>query len=305
MKFFNIRKLVTLKSAFFSTVLFIATSSCTQDSIINSSEDDITSSEEELFDTSLSASTVNTTNHKEHDFDNSGLAGFVEDQGFSGSALSGEGIAFTNDGNGGRRLKLTWKESEYDGSRRERGHEIKLQVTTNSELYTGFYINVPSGQNNNLLNKNTIIWQLYNWNSNGCSNWTAHLELKGNELWLSYRSACVSAQVTRVMSNFQANRNYAIQIRANVSGNNTGNLTVWVDGNQVRQRANINLGFGSFDNNDNAETSVVGVKMGMYCYETSDYTNNETRILYLDNVGTCVRSGSVTNSLNKIDPRNM
>lgn len=293
MKIFNIKMTLLLQGAFFSTVLLI-TSSC--------AEEEITSSPVSL---DVPTSTVNTTSHKEHDFNNNSLGPFTEDQGFTGSAIYGEGMSFQNDFTGGKRLKLTWKESEYDGSRRERGHEIKLNVNGNDEIYTGFYLFIPSGQSNNLLNKNTIIWQLYNWNTAGCSNWTAHLELKNNDLYLSYRNACVTATTVKILDNIQTDVELAFQIRAVLSGSNHGTLAVLLDGNIIVDKKNINLGFGSFDSNDNAITSVAGVKMGLYCHDTGNYTNNETRILYLENVGSCYRTGSVGNSLNLIDPRNM
>ena len=253
----------------------------------------------------LFADTVDTDSLKEHDFDNSALGPFVEDQGFSGSELSGEGMSFTDDGRGGRRLKLHWKEAEYDGTRRERGHEIKLQITDAKEVYSGFYLNIPSGQSNNIMNKGTIIWQLYNWNSAGCSNWTSHIELIEDELYLSYRNACVDPTVVKIADNIPTNTDLAFQIRAVTSGINRGRITVLLDGETLVNETNINLGFGSFDSDDNAETSVVGVKMGMYCYDTEDYDDDEVRIVYLDNVSASKRSGTVANSLSRVDPRLM
>ncbi|MCH6258737.1 hypothetical protein MLD52_19420 [Puniceicoccaceae bacterium K14] len=257
-----------------------------------------------LFSASLSADTVNSSTHREHDFDNNSIVPFLEDQGFTGSAISGEGMSFTNSSTGGLRLKLTWKESEYDGSRRERGHELKANVVDDKEIFTGFHWRIPSGQSNNILNKNTIIWQLYCWNSAGCSNWTAHVELKSNDdLYLNYRAACVSSTEVKIYDNVSTNTDHAFQIRARASGQGNGRIDFKRNGSFEHQETNISFGFGSWSNDEMAD-AVIGVKMGMYCFDTSNYSNNEVRILYLDNLGSCVRTGSVGNSYNLIDPRN-
>ncbi|ANW95752.1 hypothetical protein AXE80_05425 [Wenyingzhuangia fucanilytica] len=297
---FSTKKL--LKGTVFSTILLFSLS-CSNESVTGSSEEEIINPSE-ISDLQSSSKTTNTTAYKVHDFDDNSLGPFTEDQGFTGSDIYNEGMSFQNDFVGGKRLKLTWKESEYDGTRRERGHEIKLGVNDNKEIYSGFYLFIPSGQSNNLLNKNTIIWQLYNWNSAGCSNWTAHLVLKNNDLYLDYRSACVAATEVKILDNIDTDVELAFQIRCVLSGNNNGRITVLMDDTTLINETNINLGFGSFDSNDEAETSVAGVKMGLYCYDTSNYTDNETRIIYLENVASSLRSGSVQNSLNKVKPAN-
>lgn len=298
----NIKPVTFFKEIFFLTFL-LAFSSCADEETINLPEDEITTSSKVLESIPI-AKTLNYSGYKVHDFDNNSLGPFVEDQGFTGSAIYNEGMSFQNDFTGGKRLKLHWKESEYDGTRRERGHEIKLRVNSNSEVYSGFSLFIPSGQSNNLLNKNTIIWQLYNWNSDGCSNWTAHLVLKNNDLYLDYRSACVDATEVKILDNIDTNTELDFQIRCVLSGNNSGRITVLMDDVVLVNKTNINLGFGSFDSSDNAETSVAGVKMGLYCYDTSNYTNNEVRIIYLDNVASSLRSGTVSNSLSRVHPDN-
>ena len=251
---------------------------------------------------SLQAGTTNTNSHKEHGFDNNNISPFEEDQGFSNNQIGGEGMSFTSSTISGNRLKITWKESEYDGSRRERGHELKLGLTDDEEIYSGFYWNIPSGQNNNILNKNTIIWQMYCWNSAGCSNWTAHVELKSDDdLYVSHRGACVSPTVTKLINNVKTNTDYAWTFRVRTGAGN-GIFEMRQSGNRVYRITNASIGFGSFSGTTMRD-AVIGVKMGMYCFDTSNYSNNEKRILYLENLGNCRRSGSVTNSHNKIDPR--
>ena len=60
--------------------------------------------------------------------------------------LKNEGITFTDDGHRGKRIKISWKESEYDGTRRERGHEWKGGITTNREITCGFILPGSQGQ---------------------------------------------------------------------------------------------------------------------------------------------------------------
>lgn len=299
---FNNKPHFFLKGLFLLVMMLILTN-CAEEDARDIIEDDVMEASKSS-DISVEGKTLDYTGYKVHDFDNNSLVPFVEDQGYTGSDIYNEGMSFQNDFTGGKRLKLHWKESEYDGTRRERGHEIKLQVNSNSEVYSGFSLFIPSGQSNNLLNKNTIIWQLYNWNSNGCSNWTAHLVLKNDDLYLDYRSACVAATEVKILDNIDTNTELDFQIRCVLSGNNSGRITVLMDDVVLINETNINLGFGSFDSNDEAETSVAGVKMGLYCYDTSNYTTNEVRIVYLDNVASSLRSGTVSNSLSRVHPDN-
>lgn len=250
----------------------------------------------------LQAGTTNSNNHKEHGFDNSNISPFSEDQGFSNSQIGGEGMVFTNSTVSGKRLKITWKESEYDGSRRERGHELKLDVLDDEEIFSGFYWNIPSGQSNNILNKNTIIWQMYCWNSAGCSNWTAHVELKSDDdLYVSHRGACVSPTVTKLINNVKTNTDYAWTFRVR-TGKGNGIFEMKQNGSRVYRITDAHIGFGSFSGTT-MNDAVIGVKMGLYCFDTKNYSNNEKRIVYLENVGVTKRSGSVGNSHNKIDPK--
>ncbi len=245
---------------------------------------------------------IDSADHKETNFDNRLIAPFSEDQGFPQSDLAGEGISFQNDGFGGRRIKFHWREAEYDGTRRERGHEMKLGVVSDYEIFSGFIFYVPptSGRVTFPANKNTIVWQLYNWNSAGCSNWTAHLEIRDNRLVLNYRPACVAANEVVVLDDVPRNQNMEIKIRAR-AGRGTGKFDIYVDNVRVLRLRNIDLGFGAFDSSGRMSTSVIGVKMGMYCADTANYTPNESRSLYYDNVGVAKDKGFLA-GLNAIDP---
>lgn len=238
-----------------------------------------------------------TDNHKEHNFDNARVEPFIA-QGVAHRDLGRNGFTFPNDSQrGGRVMKVTWKESEYDGSRNQRGHELKLQVTDDNELFSGYYMNVPKSFPDD---KTTIVWQLYCWNTAGCNNWTAHLSIINNELWMTHRGACAGGTKTKILDDIPRGEDLAMQIRA-ILGDGTGSLRVIVNGKTEANDTNIFLGFGDFDGN-RALTSVVGVKMGMYCADTANYTNNETRIIYYDNFSV-VRNTGASRSWRLIDPR--
>ena len=250
------------------------------------------------------ATRVAKSTHKEHNFNDGKLSPFTEDQGYGQNQLKNEGITFTDDGHRGKRIKISWKESEYDGTRRERGHEWKGNVTTNSQLFSGFILRIPKDKNSGVRfpdNKDTIIWQLYCWDSDGCDNWTAHLSIKNNKLVMSYRQACVTEQETTVVRDLDRDTDMAIQIRTK-PGRGDAEIDVLIDGVNRMDKNDANIGFGSFLRNGNLKTSVIGVKMGMYCADTANYTNNEVRNLYYDNFGV-IANGRFQTGMNNIDPK--
>lgn len=65
----------------------------------------------------------NQTNIKRNDFSDGKLYGMEEDH--RNTDLHNHGIHFINDNaRGGKVLKFVWKESEYDGSRAQKGHDV-------------------------------------------------------------------------------------------------------------------------------------------------------------------------------------
>lgn len=227
----------------------------------------------------IQAATTNQTDFKRNDFQSGYLEPFQEDQGFTGSAVLNEGFSFVT-GPNTRTCRIKWKESEYDGTRRERGHEIKGQVTSNYVVYSGWEWYFPNSTNN-IMNKDTIVWQMYCWNSAGCSNWTAHMTMDTNDLKLDYRGACVTANTAQVKSNLSKNKWYGIAVALR-PGSTTGLVQIRIDGSTALSLSGLNIGFGSKNSNGSMQDAVIGVKMGMYCADTSNYTNNETRQVYLN-----------------------
>lgn len=241
----------------------------------------------------LNAATRDWDDWKQNDFQSGYLEPFVEDQGFTGSEVLNEGFSFVS-GPNTRTCRITWKESEYDGSRRERGHEIKPRVNSDYVVYSGWEWYFPNSSNN-LMNKDTIVWQMYCWNSAGCSNWTAHMSLDGNDLEFDYRGACVTPNTARVKSNLSYNKWYQIACALR-PGSTTGLFVCKIDQSTVLDIRNINVGFGGKNSDGSLQDAVIGIKMGLYCAETSDYTNNETRKVYLNNMSAADRDNGANAS---------
>ena len=137
-------------------------------------------------------------------------------------------------------------------------------MTDNNELFCGYYMNVPNSFPDD---KQTIVWQLYCWNSAGCNNWTSHLKIKNNDLYLTHRGACAGGTEKRILKNIPRKKDLAIQIRA-ILGKGNGTMRVIRDGSTLVNDTNAHVGFGAFNGNT-AKTSIVGVKMGICLLYTS------------------------------------
>lgn len=229
---------------------------------------------------SVSATTTNTNHYKRNDFASGYLEPFQEDQGKTGSSVLNEGFRFyTTSGN--RYAQIIWKESDYDGSRRQRGHEIKGQVTSDDDVFSGWQWQFPSSNNNFISNnKNTILWQMYCWNSAGCSNWTAHMTLVKDDLKFDYRSACVSSTRVNVVNNLKYNKWYDFAVRLS-PGNGNGKVVILMN-NSTKVSKSISVGFGAKNSDGSMKNAVMGVKMGIYAYDTGNYSNNEQRKIRID-----------------------
>lgn len=204
---------------------------------------------------------------------------------------------------GGRHMKITWREDEYDGTRSQRGHEIKHGLVSDYEIFCGYEFWVPPVSGGSAQfpdDKNTIVWQLYDWNSAGCSNWTAHMTIKNNKLVLSYRPACVEPTEVTVLDDIPRRKYMSIMIRAR-AGRGTGEFDIFVDGQQKVNLRGISFGFGDFASDGRMETSLIGVKMGIYAADVAGYSKNEVRQLYFDNMASA-KDMSVSDGLKAIDP---
>ncbi|MGJ8638221.1 MAG: hypothetical protein ACSHYA_02410 [Opitutaceae bacterium] len=252
----------------------------------------------------LQAATRNWTAWKQNDFASGYLEPFQEDQGNTGSDVLDEGFGFYTV-SGDRLCQITWRESEYDGSRAERGHEIKGQVTSDDTVFSGWNWRFPNNGGNQLISNSeeTIIWQMYCWNSAGCSNWTAHMTLWGNDLYCDYRAACVSSTRKLVKANFVKNRWYGMAV-AIFPGNGNGKITIQVDDSVELNEKNISVGFGDKNSDGSMKDAVIGVKMGIYAADTSGYSNNETRRLWIDDLSVADTDGgaSVNTCWNRVEP---
>lgn len=238
-----------------------------------------------------------TGNWKSTNFDDGTLGPFVDDYNYPQDELEENGFTFPNCSSGGKCMKITWKESEYDGTRAQRGHEIRQLVNSDYEVFSGFQFFVPDDKFPH--DKNTIVWQLYNWNRAGCDNWTAHMSIEDNKLVMDYRPACVASTKVTILTDIPRDKWMRIVIRAR-AGRGEGKFDVYVDGTRELRLREINLGFGEFTDGV-MDTSVMGVKMGMYCADVSGYSTNEVRELYWDNMASAMDM-EFRDGKNAVDP---
>ena len=250
-----------------------------------------------LVASNLYATTTDTTDFKRNDFANDYLEPFEEDQGYTGDDVLDEGFRFYTD-RGNRFAQIIWKESEYDGTRRERGHEIKGQVTSDDDVFSGWQWRFPSSSNNFLSdeNKETIIWQMFCWNSAGCTNWTAHMTLIGDDLKFDYRAACVSASRESVVNNLRYNTWYSFAARVSPGSSSSGGKIVIRMNEDTKLSKNIDVGFGAKNSDGSMKDAVMGVKMGIYAFDTGDYTNNEQRKIRIDRLSISDRDSGASQS---------
>ena len=230
------------------------------------------------------ASNVNTGQHKEANFNR-------------GSSLSPFALRNTTNGNYVRvvskRLKMFWAESNYLGNRNTRSAEIWSNMSTRGDVYVGFRLNIPTtgGSVRFPSNKNSIIAQfMQRTSSAGASTWCMVLEMNGNHLNLNYRGDGGTRNITtrRVKSNFPRNQWKEIMYHVR-PGQGNGIVRVWYDGRRVVDDRNTKVGFGRFTNTQ---------KWGMYNADAANYSRNETRTIYMDDIG-AIQS---TNGLNAINP---
>ncbi|PYI30594.1 hypothetical protein BP00DRAFT_426306 [Aspergillus indologenus CBS 114.80] len=183
-------------------------------------------------------------------------------------------------------LHLYFDESGYDGTRDDRGVEIcrfDSGTKTNTaqmtkEGWQGFNLYVPADDFPS--DKSTIIAQQFC--PAGCISWCGTLEIAGNALVVNHRSACGGATTVTIVDDIPRDQWHAVVIRMRVSAASDGAYEVWWDGAKVYSATGINVGFGTWNDDDGVDEGWY-FKNGMYAFDYSDY-NDATRTLYFDNV---------------------
>ncbi|WP_256011856.1 heparin lyase I family protein [Desertivirga xinjiangensis] len=244
-----------------------------------------------------SAVETNTSTHKETGFEDGNLSPFT----VCTTQNPNYGQAFTKDGV--KCMKFYWTQTGFDGTRMDKGAEACSDLNFYKEGWYGFhfYLSSPGFPTN----KETAIAQIFA--ENGCSSWAAMLIVRNNALYLQRRSACVNPTEVLIASDIQRNAWKPVIIHFKASKTGTGLLQVWYAGagksSPTYSATNINFAWGVW-NGDSLDSSVadnmIKLKFGMYCYDNANYTTNETRVVYFDNVGQLV--GNPTNAWETVNP---
>lgn len=219
--------------------------------------------------TSQAASYVNTSSHKEDNFN-----------GNSSNDLGPFELRNTTNGNYvkviSNRLKCKWYESNYAGNRNTRSAEIWSTMRKTGAYFVGFRMRFPgtSGGERFPNNKQTIVHQNMQRLSNGSSSWFATIKVDNNKLIWEYRTYN-GGPITEITLDSSLNRNSDYKVITRIRPGNSGRMQLWLSGNK-KVDVSTKTGF------DSSLTRTQ--KWGMYCYDSSNYSNNEVRTMYLDNV---------------------
>lgn len=121
---------------------------------------------------------------------------------------------------GSGKLTVYFDESNYDGTRDDKGTEIcyfNSGTTTNSILkkegYQGFALYVPSSSFPT--DKSTIVAQQFC--PGGCSSWCGTLTITGNQLVVDHRSSCGDPTQKVVVSSIARDTWHSVIVRFKVS----------------------------------------------------------------------------------------
>ncbi|ETS82878.1 hypothetical protein PFICI_04754 [Pestalotiopsis fici W106-1] len=206
---------------------------------------------------------------------------------------------------GSRKLTAYFDESDYDGTRDDRGAEICVKdasgstnlVNMHSEGWQGFGLYVPS--NGFPSDKATIIAQQFC--PGGCSSWCGTLSIEDMGLYVDHRPACGDSTHATVTSSLSRDVWHDIVIHFKASHAQNGLYQVWLDGSLMYSATGINVGFGDSWTIDDTITNGFYFKNGMYAYDYDEYAN-ATRQLYFDNLSWLAADGGMSDGYNIVDP---
>ena len=172
----------------------------------------------------------------------------------------------------------------------DRGAEACSDLQFTKEGWYGFQFYLPSP--GFPADKTQTIAQIFV--MGGCSSWASMLEVRNNELWIVHRGNCVATPEYQAMLAADIPRNAwnPIVLHFVASSQNAGGVEVWF-GDAVcapdvptYRKLGINFAFGTWVNDalvaDPANT--IGLKFGMYNFDDANYTTDETRTIYYDNI---------------------
>ncbi|MDF7809290.1 carbohydrate-binding protein [Pontiellaceae bacterium B12219] len=217
---------------------------------------------------------------------------------------------------GNRAAKVWWTAEGYDGSRLDRGMEACSGNSTSELRFTedgwyGLRIRFPSDAypsddypaEPNLndasypTDKNCIVLQMFAHGRGG--SWAGTLIVNDNRLSIEHRDWLTSnITVYELDADIERDTWIPIIIHFKPSTDPTlGKIQVWYDGAPQSAPSYDYTGKFAYDGIDDgnggwddgwvdADTMIsgIGLKWGMYCADSSNYTPNETRTIYYDDV---------------------
>ncbi|WP_192457758.1 PKD domain-containing protein [Musicola keenii] len=191
-------------------------------------------------------------------------------------------------------IKVKWFQSAYNGTRMTKGAEMCSPINIYKEAWIGFMFYLPA--NGYPTDKEAGMFQIFE--AGGCSSWAGMLTIVNNSLRIAHRGACGSATQKIIVADLTRDAWIPVVIHLVASHQSEGQLQIWVG--DAAQNAptysvtGINLGFGDWNDDELASGSQLYFKFGQYDYDTSNYTDGETRTSYYDNVhilGTAADNG--------------
>lgn len=186
-----------------------------------------------------------------------------------------------------------WEEGddplEYS-SRDFQGNEIlsDASILMQDEAYAGWTVTVPGTESDTPFpdDQSTIIYQWYNYApSDQSSSWTAVMEITGNELWAVWRDGYgAEEQRQLLLDSVPRDEPLDFQTRIVPGSDDTAAWEIRMNGDTLMSETETNIGWGEFDDDGAMIDGALGLKMGVYAYDTADFTEGEERHLFVDNV---------------------
>lgn len=210
--------------------------------------------------------------------------------------LYGSGGSFENGSYVTRFDADTWSEQRWNmGSEVYSADDFR---TTNG--YVGFNMYVPSDEFPD--DATSIVHQWWQQNQDGESlNWTAVLEMRGDQLYFRHRAASV-ASTDELLGTVPRDEWVELKTRVIPGRDGVGRVTVFMNDELVLDKS-TNVGWGDFDADGYMDGDYIRPKVGMYYIEAYDGTT-EDATLYFDDVSWFDNSAGLSggDAWTRVDP---
>ncbi|MGJ8639088.1 MAG: carbohydrate-binding protein [Opitutaceae bacterium] len=185
--------------------------------------------------------------------------------------------------------KVWWSAKDYDGSRLDRGMEAcsgdsKSELRFREDGWYGLSVYFPS--DDYPMDKNCIVLQLFAHGKGG--SWAGTLIMNDNRLSIEHRDWLTKNHTLGVLDeDIPRDTWLPIIIYWKPSTDpEVGKVKVWYKGAPEESPTYDYTGKFAYDDEWDGDTmqNGIGLKWGMYCADAADYTKNETRTVYYDDI---------------------